>query len=149
MISSNQISPDAPVVCSKNGQFAMVDHMVGSDTIKLKKDKQGQHHYIPLSWVTKVDDKVHIGRPGDQAMKEWSTSPKVKSAAVSGSDANKSKELSDKSTNDRATNEGMKNASSAEQKKMKEGEGQAPIIPSKGASGREGQTNKGNARSNH
>jgi len=51
--------------------------MEGSDTIKLKKDKQGQHHYIPLSWVTKVDDKVHVDRPGDQAMKEWSTSPKA------------------------------------------------------------------------
>ena len=77
MISPNQVKPDAPVVCSQDGQFATVDHMEGSDTIKLKKDKQGQHHYIPLSWVTKVDDKVHVDRPGDQAMKEWSTSPKA------------------------------------------------------------------------
>jgi hypothetical protein len=77
MISPNQVKPDAPVVCSEDGQFATVDHMEGRDTIKLKKDKQGQHHYIPLSWVTKVDDKVHVDRPRDQAMKEWSTSPKA------------------------------------------------------------------------
>jgi len=43
--------------------------------IKLAKDKSGQHHYIPLSWVSSVDDKIHIDRPGDQAMREWSTTP--------------------------------------------------------------------------
>jgi hypothetical protein len=26
-----------------------------------------------MSWVTSVDDKVHVDRPGDQAMREWST----------------------------------------------------------------------------
>ena len=39
------------------------------------KDKTGQHHYIPLDWVTSVDDKVHIDRPGQQAMSEWTTTP--------------------------------------------------------------------------
>jgi hypothetical protein len=29
------------------------------------------HHYIPISWVTKIDDQVHIDRPGKQAMREW------------------------------------------------------------------------------
>jgi hypothetical protein len=76
MINHSQIKPDAPVVCSRDGQFATVDHMEGPDVIKLKRDKNGQHHYIPLSWVSSVDDKVHVDRPGDQAMREWSTSPK-------------------------------------------------------------------------
>lgn len=92
MISMNLVKPNIPVVCSKNGQFAIVDHMEGSTTIKLKKDKQGQHHYIPLSWVTKVDDKVHVDRPGDKAMRDWSTSPPS----------------SDNALNDRGTSEGMK-----------------------------------------
>ena len=48
-----------PVVCSENGQFAIVDHLEGRDQIKLTKDKAGEHHYIPLTWVTAVDDKVH------------------------------------------------------------------------------------------
>jgi hypothetical protein len=73
MIQSSSIKPHMPVVCSNNGQFATVDHMEGSSSIKLSKDAKGQHHYIPLSWVTSVDDKVHVDRPGDQAMREWST----------------------------------------------------------------------------
>lgn len=77
MINISQIKPKLPVVCSEGGQFAVVDHMQGKETIKLQKDKTGEHHFIPLSWVTSVDDKVHIDRPGEQAMKEWSTtSPK-------------------------------------------------------------------------
>jgi hypothetical protein len=77
MIHTDQIKPDMPVVCSEDGQFATVDHMEGTDTLKLKKDKDGEHHYIPLSWVTSIEgDKVKVDRPGGQAMQEWSqTSP--------------------------------------------------------------------------
>jgi len=73
MIAPDKIKPDMPVVCSKNGQFAIVDHMEGKESIKLKKDKNGKHHFIPLNWVNSVDAKVHVDRPGDQAMKEWRT----------------------------------------------------------------------------
>lgn len=73
MINASQIKPHTPVVCSNNGQFAVVDHMEGADTIKLAKDDKGQHHYIPMRWVTSVNDKVHVNRPGKQAMKEWAT----------------------------------------------------------------------------
>jgi len=70
------IKPHMPVVCSNNRQFAVVDHLEGRDFIKLAKDASGQHHYIPLTWVSSVDDKVHVDRPGDQAMREWTTSPR-------------------------------------------------------------------------
>ena len=60
-----------PVVCSENGQFGTVDE----DSIKLTKDKEGQHHWIPTDWVTRVDDKVHVDRPGREAMQQWSTHP--------------------------------------------------------------------------
>ena len=76
MIDTNKIKPEMPVVCSQGGQFATVDHMEGKNTIKLKKDKQGVHHYVPLSWVVSTDDgKVKVDRPGEEAMKEWSTRP--------------------------------------------------------------------------
>lgn len=75
MVQASQIKPHMPVVCSEGGQFATVDHMEGSDKIKLTRDDAGKHHYIPLSWVTMVDDKIHVDRPGKQAMKEWSISP--------------------------------------------------------------------------
>ncbi|MGZ8984068.1 MAG: DUF2171 domain-containing protein [Methylotenera sp.] len=74
MININQIKPDMPVVCSQDGQFAIVDHMEGSKTIKLTKDQNGQHHYIPLSWGTSTEGgKVKVDRPGEQAMQEWTT----------------------------------------------------------------------------
>ena len=69
------IKPHMPVVCSNDGQFAVVDHIEGLDLIKLAKDEHGQHHYIPLAWVAAVDDKVHVDRPGAQAMREWTTTP--------------------------------------------------------------------------
>lgn len=75
MVNISEIKPGMPVVCSENGQFAVVDHTEGAQSIKLRKDQSGQHHYIPTSWVTRVDDKVHVDRPGKQAMREWSSSP--------------------------------------------------------------------------
>jgi len=73
MINAETVKPNMPVVCSENGQFAVVDHLEGKDSIKLKKDDMGKHHFIPMSWVKTVDDKIHIDRPGAQAMKEWRT----------------------------------------------------------------------------
>ena len=66
MFDKSKIKEHMPVVCSNNGQFATVDHMDG-DYVKLTKDQQGQHHWIPTSWITKVDDKVHgpAGPAGD------------------------------------------------------------------------------------
>ncbi|MDP3334665.1 MAG: DUF2171 domain-containing protein [Methylococcaceae bacterium] len=77
MINIDQIQSDMPIVCSEGGQFATVDHLEGPGYIKLTKDETGQHHYIPLSWVTSIEDgKVIVDRPGDKAMQEWSsTSP--------------------------------------------------------------------------
>ncbi len=74
MMDTNQIKPHMPVVCSKDMQFATVDHVDGQQ-LKLKKDADGKHHFIPLTWVKFVDDKVHIDRPGDAAMKDWTTAP--------------------------------------------------------------------------
>jgi hypothetical protein len=65
-----------PIVCSEGGQFATVDHLDGN-YIKVTKDNasgDGQHHWVPLNWVTGVDDKVHVDRPGNQAMKDWISS---------------------------------------------------------------------------
>jgi hypothetical protein len=70
--TTNQIREHMPVVCSDGGQFGTVDR-VEDNSIKLTKDDSGQHHWIPMEWVTRVDEHVHVDRPGDQAMKEWST----------------------------------------------------------------------------
>lgn len=72
-IDKAAIRAHMPVVCSNGKQFGTVDHLDANNTIKLTKDQHGQHHWIPLSWVTEVDTKVHVDRPGEQAMREWST----------------------------------------------------------------------------
>lgn len=74
MMNASQIKPHMPVVCSKDKQFAVVDHIEG-ENLKLARDENGAHHYIPLSWVKTVDDKVHVDRPGDEVMREWKTMP--------------------------------------------------------------------------
>lgn len=75
-MNTSQIVSEMPVVCSQGGQFATVDHMEGEHSIKLNKDSNGKHHYIPISWVTGIEDgKVVVNRPGEQAMREWSESP--------------------------------------------------------------------------
>lgn len=74
MIDSKQVKPDMSVVGSDNTPLALVDHLEGSTSIRLKKDGTGQHHFIPLSWVTSVDEKLHLDRSKEQAEREWKTS---------------------------------------------------------------------------
>ncbi|CAN5815145.1 MAG: DUF2171 domain-containing protein [Chloroflexia bacterium] len=70
----NQIKDHMTVIDSNSMEFATVDHLDAGSTIKLTKDDDDNHHWIPQAWVTRVDDSVHLDRPGDQAMQEWSTS---------------------------------------------------------------------------
>ena len=81
LTAQDLILPHMPVVCSEHGQFAIVDHVEGRDLIKLTRDASGKHHYIPLDWVSSVDDKVHVDRPGAQAMREWLDEPAPPQAA--------------------------------------------------------------------
>ena len=72
-MNRQDIREHMPVVCSDGGQFATVDKVEGN-AIKLTKDDHGQHHWIPMEWVSRVDQHVHVDRPGDQAMREWMSS---------------------------------------------------------------------------
>lgn len=83
MHDQSRISEHMPVVCSNDKQFGTVDRVEGN-FIKLTKDDQGRHHWIPMSWVTRVDDKVHVDRPGDQAMREWYDSPPTGAMSTGG-----------------------------------------------------------------
>ena len=49
-----------------------VDHVEG-DQIKLTKNDSpdGQHHLIPLSWVAKVHDHIHLNKNCGEAKREW------------------------------------------------------------------------------
>jgi hypothetical protein len=60
------------VVGSDGAPVGTVDKVQGSE-IKLTKgsDKSGQHHFIPLDWVTTVDAKVHLSKAAREAKTEW------------------------------------------------------------------------------
>jgi len=55
------------------GKFVgKVDHVEG-DRIKLTKNDSpdGQHHYIPTSWVARVHDHIHLNKDCGEAHREW------------------------------------------------------------------------------
>jgi len=62
------------VVCSTGGHVGTVDHVDG-DRIKLtKKDSADQkHHFLPVSLVSRVDDKVHLSATGELLKKQMTS----------------------------------------------------------------------------
>lgn len=49
------------VICSCGSKVGVVDHVEGSSLKLTRKDSSdGQHHYVPLSTVAKVDEHVHL-----------------------------------------------------------------------------------------
>ena len=49
-----------------------VDHVQG-DQIKLTKNDSpdGQHHLIPLAWVAKVHDHIHLNKDHKEVQSQW------------------------------------------------------------------------------
>ena len=62
------------VVCSRGVPFAVVDRLQAG-SIVLRQDAESMKHAIPTSWVTRVDDRVHVDRSGERAMRQWSLWP--------------------------------------------------------------------------
>jgi hypothetical protein len=60
------------VIGSCGNNLGRVDHVKG-DTIKLtrKGSSDGMHHFIPTSWVSRVDEHVHLNKTCVQAKEEW------------------------------------------------------------------------------
>ncbi|WP_337173627.1 DUF2171 domain-containing protein [Paludisphaera sp.] len=60
------------VLGSCGNKVGIVDHVEG-DTIRLTKRESpdGQHHRIPISWVDRVDEHVHLNLNHKQAQEQW------------------------------------------------------------------------------
>jgi len=74
MVQAIAIAPHMEVVGSDGVHVGTVDHMDGSDQMKLTKtdkDAGGEHHFIPLAWVDHVDQKVHLKQSGAEARARW------------------------------------------------------------------------------
>lgn len=63
------------VYASCGKQIGVVDHLEGSAIKLTRKDSaDGQHHYVPTSWVSKVDSHVHLNKNSQETEEQWSTS---------------------------------------------------------------------------
>ena len=74
MIKTQDIKEHMEVLGSDGQHVGIVDHLEGSDKIKLAKSDPkagGQHHVIPLAWVEKVDAHVHLNKNTKDAITQW------------------------------------------------------------------------------
>lgn len=71
MIEARQVREHMEVVGSDNDHLGKVDEVIGQDIKLTKSMAVGPHHLIPLSWVSRVDDKVHLTLTTEEAKKGW------------------------------------------------------------------------------
>ena len=74
MVKSQDIKEHMEVLGSDGQHVGTVDHLEGADKIKLAKSDPksgGQHHFIPVAWVTKVDAHVHLSKSSQDVTKQW------------------------------------------------------------------------------
>ena len=66
------ITEHMDVIASCGKKVGVVDH-VGGGAIKLtKKDSpDGQHHFIPVGWVERVDSHVHLKKNSAETEQNW------------------------------------------------------------------------------
>jgi hypothetical protein len=60
------------VIASCGTKVGVVDHVEGG-AIKLTKNdsRDGQHHFIPTTWVERVDSHVHLKKDHKQTEQNW------------------------------------------------------------------------------
>jgi hypothetical protein len=75
MIHQADIKQRMEVVGSDGGHVGTVDHLTKAGLVKLARSdaKDGQHHLFPVSWVERVDDKVHLRKSSREARSDWQT----------------------------------------------------------------------------
>lgn len=74
MPDTSQIKEHMDVISSDRKSVGKVDHLEGADRIKLTRQSSpdGQHHhFIPLSWVGRVDQHVHLNKKGVDVIEHW------------------------------------------------------------------------------
>ena len=78
MTDLSQIKEHMEVKSSDGEHVGTVDHLDGSDRIKLTKtdSPDGPHHHlIPLEWVDHVDAHVHLSMDAADVRAKWTHLP--------------------------------------------------------------------------
>lgn len=73
-MDAQKIKEHMEVIGSDGEHVGTVDHLEGSDKIKLAKNDPkagGRHHLIPTAWVDHVDAHVHLKKSSKDAMAQW------------------------------------------------------------------------------
>lgn len=73
MIDPSTIIKDMPVIGSDGETLGQVDGVEGGDHIKLKRttSPDGQHHFVALADVARVDEHVHLTRTAADVRSGW------------------------------------------------------------------------------
>lgn len=72
MVDTSRIRNGLAVIASDGEPVGAVDSVEG-DRIKLtrKDSTDAEHHYIPLAWVDRVEERVHLNRTGADVRTAW------------------------------------------------------------------------------
>ncbi len=75
MADTSNIQEHMEVLGSDRQHVGTVDHMDGTNRIKLTKGDpaDAKHHYISTNWIDHVDTHVHLNKSGADVRKEWQT----------------------------------------------------------------------------
>jgi hypothetical protein len=76
MFNQHDISEHMEVLGSDGQHVGTVDYVEGHNHIKLTKSDArsgGRHHLIPMEWVARVDQQVHLTKSSKDAMTQWKT----------------------------------------------------------------------------
>lgn len=70
--NASKVRERMTVVASCGTRVGVVDHVEGN-AIKLTKhdSKDGQHHFIPMDWVERVDNEVHLRKNSKETEQGW------------------------------------------------------------------------------
>lgn len=73
MANVANIAEHMEVLSSDGKHVGTVDHMEGDDMIKLTRSdaSDGQHHFIPVNWVSDVGDAVQLDKTQEEVFSEW------------------------------------------------------------------------------
>lgn len=78
MINTDQIKEHMEVKSADGMHVGIVDHLEGSDRIKLTKSDSpdgAHHHMIPVEWVDHIDAHVHLSKNEQDVRSQWTHLP--------------------------------------------------------------------------
>ncbi len=71
MVDGTQIREHMEVVGSDGKHVGKVDNVIGNEIELTRALAIGKHHFLPLSLVARVDDKVRLNCTEDAAKRAW------------------------------------------------------------------------------